>query len=306
MRTCVEAGELAQLFGEVVVQLGQTLLLDAIDLHGVDESLAGKPLVGGVFGIAHVEGALLAGRSAGQVLGKFRNRVLAADFDQHVVHVHGIRFGFRDVFAIFGLAVHRGLGEVALGQRASFDGGVGRVLLAHAVERLLDFLVGDGDLRLVGAQIFVALDLNLGQHFKRSLEGEGLAVVHVQVGDARLRNRNQAQLLGFPAKVFRNQSLGHVALQAFAKALLDDGSRHMPGAKPRQPGTLLIALNLKLGFAGNLGGRDLDRDLALDVFVVCFRLGRVGGFCGAHVCLSLAARFEGSVWRRKLPEFIRR
>src|ERR1039458_2627561 len=61
----------------------------------------------------------------------------------------------------------------------------------------------------------------------------------------------------------------------------------MPSPKPRQPRTLLIALNLQLSLARNLRGRDLNRNLPLNLFLSCFclvrfRFCRVGGFCGAH------------------------
>ena len=82
--------------------------------------------------------------------------------------------------------------------------------------------------------------------------------MNVQIGDAGLRNWDQPLFFRFLAKIFRNQSLGHIALQPFAEALADDGSGHVSGAKARQPRALLIALNLQLGFAGNFGGRDLD------------------------------------------------
>ncbi len=171
------------------------------------------------------------------------------------------------------------------------------MLLAQAGKRLLHFLIGDGNLRLISPQIPVTLHLNLRQHFERGLEGERLSIMYVQVGNSRLRNRNQPLLLSFPAEVFRNQSLDHIILKPIAKALPNDGGRHMPCPKPRQPRTLLIALNLHLSLARNLGGRDLNRDLPLDVFVGSFRLGRVGSLCGAHVCLSPAAQSRSSVER---------
>jgi hypothetical protein len=57
----------------------------------------------------------------------------------------------------------------------------------------------------------------------------------------------------------------------------------MARAKAGQAGALLIALNLRLGFAGDFGGWDFDRDLLSDIFLVCFRLSSVGSLCGAHV-----------------------
>jgi len=90
--------------------------------------------------------------------------------------------------------------------------------------------------------------------------------------------------------MFGRESLDHVVLEAVAKALLDDRSRHVPGAKARQPRTLLIALNLQLGFAGHFSGWDLDGNLPLHVFIMIagrfglsFSLGVFAGLCGAHV-----------------------
>jgi hypothetical protein len=178
--------------------------------------------------------------------------------------------------------------------------GVSRTLLADVGQRLFDFFVGDGNLRLVGAQILVALDLNFRQHFEAGLESQGLAVVNVQIGHAGLRNRDEALLLGFPAKIFRNQRFDHIVLKAVAEALPNDRSRHVPGAKARQPRAFLIAHNLQLGLAHNFGGGDLDRDLPLDVFIIAgtsmiagtsgagrfslsFSLGVFSSLCGAHV-----------------------
>ena len=96
----------------------------------------------------------------------------------------------------------------------------------------------------------------------------------VQIGDARLRNWNESLLFSFPAEVFRDQSLRHVILEAFAEALADDGCGHVSSAKARQPRTLLIALNLQLGFTDNFGCGNLNRNLSLDCVL---------GFRGAHI-----------------------
>ena len=221
--------------------------------------------------------------------------------------MYGVGFGILNVFAVLGLSVHGSLREIALGESASFHRSVGGMLLPHTGERLLDFLVGDGNLRLIGPQILVALHLNLRQHFEAGLEPQRLSVLHLQVGNARLRYRNQSLLLSFPPKVLRDQSLNHVILKPIAEALLDDRSRHMPRPKPRQPRTLLIALNLQLGLARNLRSRNLDRDLALNVFLICFRLGRVGSLCGAHVLpFTCPLHSAAPSSKRNHPESIRR
>src|SRR5208282_3265650 len=115
------------------------------------------------------------------------------------------------------------------------------------------------------------------------LEAQRFAIMHVQIGDAGLRNRDQSLLFSFPAEVFRNQRLDHIILQAIAETLADDGGGHMSGAKAGQPRTLLIALNLRFGLARNFRSWDLDRDLPFDIFLVRFGFSRVLSFCGAHV-----------------------
>ena len=164
----------------------------------------------------------------------------------------------------FRLAVHGGLGEVAVGQRTSFDRGEGGVLLAHVVQRVFDFFILYDDLRMVGAQLFVALDHDLGHDLEAGLEAQRLAVMNVQVGDLGLRHRNQAELFGFFAEVARDQGLDHVAFQIFFEALLDDGRGHVAGAEAGQARDFLILLDDRFRFASDFLGGDFDRDLALD------------------------------------------
>src|SRR6202011_1973624 len=144
----VEAGELAQFLGEIVIQFGQIFLLDGLNLHGVDERLAGQALVGDVLGITHFKLALFSGIGAAQILGEFRHRVLATDFDQDFIHVYGLGL----VVTVFWLSVHGSLSEVALGQRPSFDRRVGGMLFAHAVQRRFDFFVVHDDFGMFGAK----------------------------------------------------------------------------------------------------------------------------------------------------------
>ena len=95
------------------------------------------------------------------------------------------------------------------------------------------FFVRYDDLRMVGAQFLVAFDLDLGQDLEAGLEAQRLAVMNVQVGDARLRYRNHPQLFRLFAEVARDQRLDHVALQIFFEALPDDRRGHVPGAEAR-------------------------------------------------------------------------
>ena len=94
--------------------------------------------------------------------------------------------------------------------------------------------------------------------------------MNVQVGDLRLRNGNQTQLLGFLAEVAGHERFDHVALQIFFEALPDDGGGHVAGAEARQARHFLILLDDRFGFAGDFFGGDFDRDLAFDaVLLLC-------------------------------------
>ena len=187
---------------------------------------------------------------------------------------------------ILGLAVERNLGVVAVGQRPAFDRSEGRVLLAHAVQRLLDFFVGDRDLRLVGAQILVALDLDLGHHFKAGFEAQGFVVLQVKIGDLRLRNRDQSLLVGFFAEIARDQRLDHIALQVFGKTLADDGCGHMSAAEAGDARQLLIFLDQGCSLAIYFFDRNFNCDLPP---------GAAGGLSGAHICLSGFDRSDRSI-----------
>ena len=142
---------------------------------------------------------------------------------------------------------------------------------------MLYFFVSDGNIRLVGAQLFIVFDPDGRHHFKAGFEAHGFAVVHVQIGYARLRYRHQSQFVGFLAEVARHQRIHHIALDAFGKALLNNGGGGMAGAEAGDAGQLLILLDQGLGFAGNVGGRDLHLDLPFGA----------AGLSGAHVYLSV-------------------
>ena len=258
----VDVRELAEFLGEVIVHLRQILLLDGMNLHRVHERLARKPLVRRVFGIRHFECALFAGGCAAQVLGELWHGVFAPNLDEDFVHVHRLCVG--RVISILRLAIHGSLGEVALRQRASFHRRERRVLLANTGERLLDFVIADCDLGFVGAQFLVAFDGNLRHHFEAGLEPQWFAVMNVQIGDSRLRNRNHAELLGLFAEVARNQRLDNIALQIFFEPLPDDGRRHVPAPKAWQARHLLILLDDGLSLASDGLRRNLHGDLALD------------------------------------------
>ena len=141
------------------------------------------------------------------------------------------------------LAVHGGLGEVSVGQWAAFHRGVSGVLFADVGQRIFYFFVFYDDLGVVGAQLFVAFDDDVGHDLELGLESQRLSVVDVQVGHLRLRNRNQALLFGFFTEVAGNEGLDHIALQIFFEALPRDGIGNVR-RENRASAPLLILLTI--------------------------------------------------------------
>ena len=95
----------------------------------------------------------------------------------------------------------------------------------------------------------------------------------MEVGDARLRYRNQALLFRFLAEVSWHEGFDNVGLDVFSEALPDDGGRDVALAKTGQAGQFLVFLNQRFGLAADFGGRNFDCDFAPRAF---FR------FRGAH------------------------
>ena len=189
-------------------------------------------------------------------------------------------------WAVLGLAVERYLGVISVGQRPAFHRSEGGVLLAHAVQRLLDFFIGHRDLGLFGAQLLVALDLDFGHHFKAGLEAQRFVVLQVQIGDLRLRHRDQSLLVGLFAEVAGDEGLDHIALQVFGKTLADDGGGHMSAAEAGDARQLLIFLDQGIGLAVYFLDGNFNRDLPP---------GAAAGLSGAHICLSGFGRSNRSI-----------
>src|SRR5581483_498387 len=95
-----------------VVQFGQLLALDRLDLHGIIEALAGEALIGEIGRVLNVEGALFTGTGAAQVFRELGQRAGAGDLNQNVSYLDGFGILFAD-----GSALERDLGEVAVGER---------------------------------------------------------------------------------------------------------------------------------------------------------------------------------------------
>ena len=95
---------------------------------------------------------------------------------------------------------------------------------------------------MLGAQFFVAFNLDLGHDFKAGFEVHRLALGRLQIGYARLRNRDQAESLGFLTKMTRHQRINDVVLNVARKALANDGRRHVAATETGDASQFLIFL----------------------------------------------------------------
>ena len=109
----------AQLLGEVVIQLGQDALLDCLHLHFVGNGLAGKLLFGIVGRIDDLGLQFLAGLCSAQRVRECLDRGFAADLDERVLALN--RLGRRLALgSSFDLALIADFGPVAIGKGAVF------------------------------------------------------------------------------------------------------------------------------------------------------------------------------------------
>src|SRR5215471_19647753 len=116
---------------------------------------------------------------------------------------------------------------------------------------------------MLGAELLVAFDLDLRHDFKAGLKVPGLAFMGVQIGDPRLRHRNESQPFRLLAEELGNQSVDNVVLNLLFETLTNDGCGDMSSPESRDARQLLIFLHQGLGLPRNVLGWNLDFNLAL-------------------------------------------
>ena len=176
--------ELGGHLGELVVELGQLLLLDAGDLDRDLDVLADQVAAHELGG----EGLLVAGGHADQGLVEAVEHAAATDLVGHA----------GDLAALDGLAVLGGGQvdghEVAVGGRA-LDVGEGAEALTQRLDLLLDVGVADLDVLDLGLEAVVGGQLELGLDVDLGGELEGLVVLELGDLDLGLRQRLERVLL---------------------------------------------------------------------------------------------------------------
>ena len=218
--------ELRGLLGEVVVELGQLLLLHLADAHADLDVLADQVATDELGG----EDLVLAGRQAEQGLVEALDHAAAADLVAHLA----------DLGALDGLAVLGGEEvddhEVAVGGGA-LDVGEGAEALAQRCDLLLD--VGVGDLEVVDLGLEAVVVGQLDGRLDVDLGGELELLVRGEVGDLDLGlgQRLQVVLLERLHVLLRHEVLHGLLEDDLAADLpVDDRGGTLPR---RKPGTLI-------------------------------------------------------------------
>ena len=165
--------EFGHVLGELVVDGGDLLVLDLVDLHMEHHGLTGQ-LGGIVLGECDVDVLLLAGLHAHQLIFKAGDEAAGADLQVEVL----------TLAAVEGHAVVKAL-EVDVGGVALLDLALHAdqtaVAVGHLVQTVLHVLVGDVDLSLGGLQALILAQSHLGIHGHGALEHHAVLAAGLQL-----------------------------------------------------------------------------------------------------------------------------
>ena len=226
----VEGVELGGICGELVVELGQSLLTHLLHDHVEPRILAGHLGLAVVVGKGELDGQLVAGRGAGQRLLHLCQQALGADLD-HVV-ARGRAFEWLAVRRPFEVDHHQ---VAACG--GPVDGADAREALAEAVELGGDGVGGHLDLgatdleAAVGAELRPRPDPDLDRELEGLAGGRQIRHVEARVADRRDPRLEQRPLIPLGQRV-AERLLEH---RLAPHPLHHQGRRHLAAAEPGNP-----------------------------------------------------------------------
>jgi hypothetical protein len=210
----------------------------------------------------HVEGPLIARVCSAKIVRELRHGVLTGDLDENIVHVYGLS----SVVFAFGLSIEGNLGKVAVLNDAAFYRRVRRLAFLQSLELILNILFGDGDFGVLGSEFLVPSNLDLRHDFETGLEMQTLAIMDMEIGDARLRYGAEPKALGFLPEVLGHEGVDDIVLNVLLEALSDNGGWNMAAAEAGDAGKFLVLLNESVGLANDFLGGNLNFDLPFRAF----------------------------------------
>ena len=196
---------------EFVVQLGQLLFLDALNLDCVVVGFSGELGIGIVLRIARLETFRFAGSRAAKVFGEAFERFFGADVAEDVVRLDRIA-------AAHWRAHQFDQSVVAVFRRAAFDGNKRGGTLAHFFERLVHLRVADFIRVHLDLEILVIAQLEFGKDFEDRAEFQRLAFFEFDLVHFGARDRDQFFFVERFFEIFRHERLHHFALNVFGEA----------------------------------------------------------------------------------------
>jgi hypothetical protein len=247
----VEGGGVADILGELIVELGKGFGLDAEDVDGVMEFLVCEFGVGIIGRIFDVEILVVADVGAAEIFVEGLHGFFGADVAQDAVRLQRIA-------AAVGSAEELDLNEIAVLHGASFDGRESCGSLLHFGKGVADTFVRDIHLGHFDFERFVIAERKFGEDLEACAELERLALLEIELVDLRLGDRSELLLGDGLFDVFGDEGLQDFALDVVGEAPFDEGNGSFAGSETGDAGDAgKLFGNFFRGF-GNFLGRNFQ------------------------------------------------
>ena len=247
----VEGVELRGQLGEVVVELGELLLLHLAHRDG-DVDLLADQVAADELGL---EGLVLAGRHADQRLVEALDHLAAADLVGHRAHLGALD----DLAVLHGLEIEDD--EVAVGG-GPLDVAQGGEALAQRVALLGDVVIGELEVLDLGLDALVLGQRDLGAHVDLDGELERLVVLDLGDLDLGLGHRLQRVLLHRLGVLLRQHLVDRLVQHGSTTDLtVDHHRRHLAATEARDVDLLGDLLVGRVEARLELVERNLDGEL---------------------------------------------
>ena len=172
----VHSPVVAQVLGEIVVQLGQFLAPDAFDVRAEAHGFSGELGLTVIVGVPNVEFLLLARAHAAQVFAEAFQGIAATDLERHFILLHSRPVHAAEAFE----GQHR---EIAVLDRPRVLVDELRLLLAQFLDALVNVIVGELRIVIRHGQALVVLELDGRHNFEFGLEAQRLTGLEMYLGE---------------------------------------------------------------------------------------------------------------------------
>jgi len=264
----VEGGGVADILGELVVELGKGFGLDAEDVDGVMEFLVCEFGVGIIGRIFDVEILVVADVGAAEIFVEGLHGFFGADVAQDAVRLQRIA-------AAVGSAEELDLNEIAVLDGTPFDGRESSGSLLHFGKGVGDTFVRDIHLGHFDFERFVIAERKFGEDLEGCAELERLALLEIELVDLRLGDGSELLFGDGLFDVFGDEGLQDFALDVVGEAPFDEGNGSFAGSETGDAGDAgklfgdffrgfgdFLGRNFQVKFSAASGFRHIDSPLS--------------------------------------------